>query len=675
LLKGYWNFIQEVTRELPESIFTLMSHHLKTCQEKNATSLDKALALRDAKLSFGCVFAKVMATIKSGFERVADPERPFSSATVQTYEAMSDVCQMYMDIIEGAISRMNTCLNKGYVRWQEAVPLKEKPSKKNKKNKRRKPAGAKAKKNVQQASLPAVPKNDIVINEEEPIFNSNPVNHQPAAEMPPLLSSMRHNLRLLRQKAGSDMQKQAPFLANIQNLKHIVRQLEGRPAKKSFAINTIFGETDLLRRLMETVLETSIILSPTTDKSGLPLFHQTQYFAHELHKYVSLILRDDACPQNIYLTVSKHRLVPYKFSQANACVNYFHSTKERADLPAQAKHLMKYLSLVETEENSLAPDENKRQKLLELHDAHMEQGLAFAAELVQAMADPNYTPEDIDPENIVTIEKELKEFFLIDEAVENQEEVLVLDSDIILQEQLQKSADIPLIANRSEALHVIDYALARLSIKSLHAPEGHVELEKRFQDRNTAFKNVRLYLTWLREKLQFGNYFDLYDNCVEEMKLLRRAHKELAIGLLLQGSYLINNQHVVYAKSLRRHNDPCYLNQQLLHWSPNSQLLPNLNEDRYHWMKAAHQWLCYPAPKVAMPEGQPWVDKIRHVVQTVKDLCAQHKTAVKQVKNDEENSSSTLATVERNIQRYIETEEQRSIFTSLAALAYLIKNA
>lgn len=463
--------------------------------------------------------------------------------------------------------------------------------------------------------------------------------------------------------------------AALRNLKDFLLQLEETINDPQFTRNRILGETDTIRRSLEAALAITLGHYPAVDENEKSSLHQSLKWGHQLHLFIKCILqKDKVIPNNVRQVIYALRSIPNSLSQANNFVNYPHSSLERNP---QDNILTKYLRAVNKESNAAKPSQKLQETLLKTHQARVRDALFFISELLQAIANPNYEFDcyTLPSDPLEAFDVDMSEEFSIqnDESLSKDQEIEIAKRLIKdFQDSSEKDVAIRPIRTRKEALAAIDEALIWIRIRMISPSEGRIQTQKRVVERNKALKNVIHYLQWISEKLA-SRQMHLYDTCCEALRLLRRTHKELSIGVLYHGSYYYDGLHVVDAENLRRLNNPCFLNKILRSHSSCASRLPSLNESRFVWMHHAHQILSYPTPVEKKKYGFD-AEELLDLVEKVRKLS-------RQMKKIQGNFTLMLPgkfelTAEENQERInevISKEEKEKIFPALMALLQILR--
>lgn len=371
--------------------------------------------------------------------------------------------------------------------------------------------------------------------------------------------------------------------AALKNLSATLGYFEETSAVKEFSRDKIFSETNLMRQLLEAVLETALAQFAAPDDEEQSVLHQVN--SHELHQLVKKLMEHKAIPANIRNIVFALRSTAYALSQANACVNYPFTTAVKTQLPPQAQNLVNYLIKVDELSAAEEPNRGTQISLLKTHQKLVSESLLLAAELLKGMTDPNHGLSNYLP------------------AGEALEEVLDLpDFDVSETQRSQttekaqayeKDFSMPLIRDRKEALQAIQMAKRWVLIRTIGAVEEGPEEDYRIEQRNLALKNVYLYLELLEEKLS-REQLQPSNMSYGVLGLLRRIHKELCISVLYHGAHYEAQIHLIDDQKLRHQNDPCYLHDLAVVYAAWPGELAKTEE--ILWMQNAHQVLSYPTP-------------------------------------------------------------------------------
>lgn len=553
--------------------------------------------------------------------------------------------------------------------------LEEKPKGTQKKHKKNKKKVAKKKSTVISQQLP--PSDDT-------IENTAPAQKSLSSEMSSLIQqepiildsiSPQNNIENIYKAIsaikklpidGPDVEFRAQWRnASLSNLKTGLYHLEETINNQNFSFNTIFGETDTIRRILEAILEVVLGHYPVIDENEKSILHQSTKWAHQLHMHVKNIifnrLTNPSIPENVREVIYAFRSVPYTLSQANACVNYLNSSLEKKH--SQLMDLLaKYLKKIDNESNAKSPTVDTRKSLLENHQIRIKKAIFFVSELLKAVANPEYRLDrSIIPKENMAFSVEMQEDFTSDFLTFSNEEESEIAKRLIKNIQQTTAKDIikRQIRNREEALAVIDEVILWIRIRMMSPAEKGLNVNDRTKQRNQALENVRLYMQRLREKL-ISKQMLLYDTCCEELLLLRRAHKELSIGALYHSSYYKGKVHVVEKEKLRHLNNPCFLNKILHSFSSFSVHLPNLFDPSFIWMQHAHQVLSYPSPLRAENSHGFDTTILLELVQKVRVLAKQNRK-ISAEKNQEE------------ITKLVMLEEEQKVFPALGALLQILR--
>lgn len=470
---------------------------------------------------------------------------------------------------------------------------------------------------------------------------------------------------------GSDRKK--TFRSNLKNMKHFIRRLEETMPAQAFELDRIFGETDVLRQLLEASLQLVLLKKPLPQPSDESIVGKIFKAGHNLHNYANLIFQSSSnqSQQNI---IRRYQELISTFSHANACVNYPYAVQNQSQA---TKRLTNYLFHVQEESLKKTVDEENRQRLLNIHNNRVSMALSFTSELLQTVSNDDYMT-GLDIQN------------RIHESSEELTPFVPVHNDTIIVDSIGDTPDLSISSNdlepvfsviesREQAIDVLNNALKWLQIKSFHPVLGWRDNEWRRVQRNSAFNNVRTYLCRLREKFDRGLNTQPYHTSMEEMKLMRRAIKELQIGLLFNDDYIGRERHIISEMHLRNENDPRLLNRILRKYSPLAKTLPDLSAEQYRWMSEANQWLCYPTPQFSQHPNL-YADRILDVVNTVKKLSQIKRELIRQnVDIDFTYKSKKFGWISHEklneeTSTYREEVEKTFVFSGLSALRELIKN-
>lgn len=430
--------------------------------------------------------------------------------------------------------------------------------------------------------------------------------------------------------------------AALSNLQDFQRQLSETLSDHSFNFNKFFGELDTLRRMIEATFEAIIAHYPLVNAEGHSILREKNLHHHELHQHVRLLLSSSLLPKNVIDLLWSLRAIPYALSQANACVNYPYQTVNEPDLSPPGRSLVDFLLKIIEEKRSSGVLE--RSEWIEEHEKRLKEGLYFCAELLHAVLDVNhkvdpslFSQEAFSPK----MKKQLdQEFIATSRELKNDEEENVLLAPLPPTDKKIKG-----IQNHEVALAALKEAAIWLQIRAMAPVEGPREGAKRKLYRNQSLNHVRLYLERMSEKLS-GNQNGIYNRCPEELRLIRRAHKELALAFLYHSDFYIEGKHIVEAKKLRYENDPCLLNALLRQRSPH---IPPFDP----WLRRAHAILSYPK-KLTGQEDATFEEKaLRATLDEVRTISERNEGAA----------------------HLIAEQETQKIFPALSALLHMLRYA
>jgi hypothetical protein len=329
------------------------------------------------------------------------------------------------------------------------------------------------------------------------------------------------------------------------NLLHFLKLLNER--RDIVGDERLYGDLDLLRRILECAIELTAAHFPVMEDSGGESVLRTHTFrSHELHKLLEPILSNEQIAPNVRHILYSHREIVHALSQANRCVNY----------PESAAHLAT---------SDSASDQRTRWLLGYLerdYDAAEHRGLVDATlclvtELLKGIQDREYRAGDVGiiVTNEPTLPERISEVGVSDEAPADIANPITTDEG---------------------ARYGLDAMMSWIELKQV-SPSGGGETCK--QLRNRSLEHAALYLRRLRSRMGREERLELScDTCWGEVDLVHRLIKELLVGALF------HRGEEETAMANRFENNPLLL---APHVGPEVPPLPG-------WLTRAHAMVCYP---------------------------------------------------------------------------------
>lgn len=669
--------------ELPTS---LLSHRLFKI-EQNSGNLERALAIRDVLYEIYIPFIKNDTNgmeALSRYVRLYLPPKELNPELHELANMQMEYYRMNHEIISGleaGLLQMANHTEEPLVIEPPKVPMKRtggKAKTKRRKTKSKTPAAKKRSESSNAKTVQAMPTQfkpaPFVAIE---VYDSGDLQEAHISDVK--FGELLRPLKMLKKKKFEHAEQQAFFLANLKNIQHVIEHLRETSAMAHFSLNTIFGETDALRRLMEFSLRLGIVAFCGSEIKHFDVIG----LGHELHVLARKIMDSGRTPQNVQEVLQMDIAIPYCFSHANEYVNYLETARVKKNLPSSAMHLISYLSAVKKEADNKSPNAPIRESLMQIHERHVAHILAFSGSFLSALSDPSYKPEKKKGLTLSDLEKEFEAYAMDhDDTPAYLETQLTEGADAINAEADEECVPDLMtleIYNREQAAQAINKALLWLRIRSIAPAQAQTAAGLHSQaDRTTArnlrFENVRLYLLWLQEKLHAASFSPLYDLAFEEKRLLRRAFKEVQLALLYDGDYHVKGRHVVEESQLQRENNPCLLNAILRRHSANFRL-PNLNLPRYKWLSAAHTGIAYPEPQLVKPPLTPWVEQIQQTVAEVSKYAKMRKKTAGGQSFVQNHKTWTAKKVDKEIDSFVSREECAMTFPALSALLQMLAYA
>lgn len=484
----------------------------------------------------------------------------------------------------------------------------------------------------------------------------------PAAFVPPSPLSSLGNLEKWVESlnglscTGPDSDFRQVWLdGSLSNLEDFLRQLR-ETEHDGFSLNKIFGETDTLRRLLEAAMETVIAYYPLVDEQNQSLLRQTYAQGHQLHLHVQLLVKSGSyLPKNVFNALWSLRAIPYALSQGNLCVNYLARAADDSHLSPQGQRLAEFLRHVEqVAEREDGADSREASLLLENHLSRMKEGQYFADELLHALLDPTHELDSsLFPQAVFspTLKSRHDEEFLAFLGSPSVPEEL---SPITLKEGEGDDLSVKPPRDKESAIFAIETTLMWIKIRKMAPVQGRLDSLRRKTRRDHCLDNLTTYLTWLREKFETIPPHKPYNRLSEELRLMRRAHKELSLAALWHGEYYPRQQHIVDEKHLQAQNNPCLLNAILRSHSAAYTKLPNLDRPPFTWLRGAHAALSYPTPLVHRR------DKKLEPIETL---------ALRSVLQDIRRTLKE----KQDVTPLVLSQEAEKVFTSLSALTHILR--
>lgn len=692
--KNDFNFTQN---HYAKTLTKLLEERRKRCRNPESSVWDRTLALRDGLHVFAGGLFRVTAAIEETLSKLKGliivPEE-FDGDVKQLFNEMYSLNEIYREAVSASIVGIESLLGRCFDKAEHEANLSKlkaeldfrarkensekafnelyakstakavEPSKK-KRKKKKSPSPANT-----PPSPPAaveVPGKAAIAVEEKTAatLEGNERKLENLLEPKAYLKQIQKGIdELLERKlsGANDYFRLHWRNAQLSNLRTWCFRLEEIGKFKTFNCSSIFDETDLMRRMIEASLE--ILLAQYSLASEIP------EVGHQLHLLVKMILSkgidEKSIPAEIRNVVWQLRHIPYELSQANACVNYLHSTELKIKhLSKPAQTLIRFLQMVEEEGKTNQPNERMQSALQEKHKERLKRTLYFIQKIINVALDP-----------ADGIDGDLPSHITFGEDLELNAEMTLIPSPETKESPFEsedlKNIDEPVlsISNRKEALSVIENALSWIAIRSMNPVEGRIDVVHRTLERNAALKNAALCLQRLRGKLTHDRSVRPFDTICVEWSMVQRSLKELTVAALFHGSYYPQSMHVMEELDLRHHNNPRHLMKVLKAHSRNGKQLPFLAP----WMGSSHHVLCYPTAIKPEEDDSPLAKKLREQLSGFYALSERKKKfagGFALVEAGQE--AATLQDHIKNVQTMIDEDEKEKTYPALMAIIQVLK--
>jgi len=228
------------------------------------------------------------------------------------------------------------------------------------------------------------------------------------------------------------------------------------------------------------------------------------------------------------------------------------------------------------------------------------------------------------------------------------------------------------ISNRTQALQATKEAINWCSLKTLSPAQGEIDHSFREKLRNEALNNVSIYLLRLRDILEDPHRLNRLS--LDSLSLARRMLKEITVAALLHDEFYDEGQHIVKALNLRYENDPSLLNQVLRQHSESRKNLPDLSQEKFAWLRRAHNVMSYPT---SLPISSSHAPELRDVITRFQRLRTEEEnleTVDKEftvMKSGEEIRPENHA---HKVEQFIHELERLYLFPALEATLQTLTN-
>ncbi len=364
-----------------------------------------------------------------------------------------------------------------------------------------------------------------------------------------------------------------------QNLLHFFKQLNERELLKGE--ERLYGDIDLLRRVIEGTLELAAAHFPISDDKANSLLQTETFRTHELQKLIIPLLDSEQVAENIKGIITAHQEVILTLSFANLCVHYPTSTAKKAIANTLSHKRIRWLL------NYLSAEFDGEQ-----HRTLINQTLHFVSEILKGLKDPSYGPGKVE---II-----LKEEFAEDEDLPNY----LLDT--IVEEMCYRAPlkEVGILSPRG-ALYGISSIQSWIEIRQM---SSSCDDEMCNVLRDEAFQHAALYLRRLSSRLSdTRRLLRSSDSCWGEVDLVQRLIKELLIASLF------HNGHKNIALRYRYENNPLVLADLLTEKNIKLSSLPS-------WLAQVHPTSSFPVHFDGSKRKGPLADALNRADELSVDL-------------------------------------------------------
>jgi len=649
-----------------KAFLQLFKQHLDLLNSPQASEIDHVLALKDILVMFRTRFADGYKKLHAGFQTAPRLNQDHPCYTLmEALGGMFEVTDRAASLIDQEVVEMllNGLEQAGQRSKAETAATEEKAEESAKELIL---LSAAAKKRAQKKRAKArTLSSDIPSKEEEieevraPSLAMPIAKSESPAPIEGKLEPLFREIEVLMKSApvkGADEKERYRFRQEtLQNLEGYLLELSETLSKPTFSIDTLFGELDSIRRIIEGTLMVGLAHYPVLRPEGDSVLHNVKKWAHRLTIFLDHY-NQDAIPEHLKRILSSLKTIPRTFAEGNSAINYLHSTAEETHLDPYTQALVHYLKELYEESRQKVAHPSRRDAFLQEHQKLVDNALFFASAFLNAINDPTYHL----PRSLVSLpDQPLPCLKAEDETLESSE-----DEKETLSAVSQEPPQLRVINEAPVAVQTIHEIIAWLRIQSFVSSGRDVATRKRISQRNAYLKNVETDLLRLKEKLM-GGAPDPYSRCFGESRLLRRAYKNLCFAALLNSA---EGLATIERKQLWHQNSTALLHTELQPLYPKARL-PNLYDPQFGWLAYVHRVFNYPASHDDLKGLQ--AQAVRTVAKNVREL-ASTKRLLPRVEADytlihhgEGVSHSGDAKPTREL---IESREALWIFPLLAAL-------